>query len=739
MLSSRKSQLIRHADPTADRLPRSEFLPTLVRALTAAAVPSGNATSIASALINRLRNPDLVPTLLAEAFPALAERVVVSGPIESRLLIIGTIPEVILCSLGRPLHYTGLPIRANADAIIERPFDYVSKAKLSTSLMWRLTKPTVKLVALYHPEVFPLPRLALGISDIARAVRRQMIGQVNLCDMQLGKNLEDVFVEIQRERPDIIGISATFGQQDILEALLGRLGDMGQYRPQLVLGGSLAALNAKLILERYPHVFIAMGPGEATMCDVVRHFIGEIANCEITDVLLINADGRQLRTDRLNNREYDEALPELDLLDETLGRNGVMQLESSRGCSYACSFCPREHKGIWVGDSPATLKHILPELDSAYRKRPGIARKIFLVDEEFIGYRPDDEALQRAEGVCRTLKDYGFRFETSSRIDQVYRTNRDRTWHTRRIAFWRKLSRDGLDRCLFGVESGVDSILARFNKKTSSHQNVQALRILSACGVPRRCTYITFDPMMSMDELIETYQFQARRDILLAPLSQLSEAEIFDGIHDDEFIREHALNQPFFKEISYMLVSMECLIGSPYLTEVEKRGLAGANNLAMGRREASYVEPLIGQFSYYSQCWIDRNFSFDYTLKSVEKIAQSGVRELVRDFRNLIKEKSFELLGKMIANGTGREDLLADAPPDTMTHSGKRTAPGHPQTQAHIWLECLLNEQFEALRTESHARFAHICKELGKTGYDLIARELGRWSECEDWKLINAA
>ena len=88
---------------------------------------------------------------------------------------------------------------------------------------------------------------------------------------------------------------------------------------------------------------------------------------------------------------------------------------------------------------------------------------------------------------------------------------------------------------LFGVESGVDSILERFNKETTGYQNALAIRTLSALGVPTRFTYITFDQLMTLEELKATYAFQGRTDLLLRPMPHLSAEEIVQGVRDEEF------------------------------------------------------------------------------------------------------------------------------------------------------------------------------------------------------------
>jgi hypothetical protein len=66
-------------------------------------------------------------------------------------------------------------------------------------------------------------------------------------------------------------------------------------------------------------------------------------------------------------------------------------------------------------------------------------RSHLLVDEEFIGR--DRGATTRALAIARTLHGAGFRWETSCRIDQVVRPDRDPAWHVDRAELWRELCR----------------------------------------------------------------------------------------------------------------------------------------------------------------------------------------------------------------------------------------------------------------------------------------------------------
>jgi hypothetical protein len=58
-------------------------------------------------------------------------------------------------------------------------------ATVGPAALHRLTRPRVLLTALYHPEVFPLPRFPLTISDLARAARSTLTGHVEMMDMGL--------------------------------------------------------------------------------------------------------------------------------------------------------------------------------------------------------------------------------------------------------------------------------------------------------------------------------------------------------------------------------------------------------------------------------------------------------------------------------------------------------------------------------------------------------------------------
>ncbi|MFI1727562.1 B12-binding domain-containing radical SAM protein [Streptomyces sp. NPDC020489] len=560
---------------------------------------------------------------------------------------------------------------------------------------------------------------------MARAARATLMGTVNLADMQLGVTQEELVKQITTGAPDIVGISATFGQHDLMLQLLDAA-FAGPLPPMVVAGGSLTARNERLLLERYPDLLVARGGGEATIEGVLAHWHGDIPREEIPGIGYTSAArgggmaiGRRRTAKPVARDTGSDILPELDLLPATFTHHGVAQLETSRGCTNTCSFCPRGHKGLWAGAPPGQLPWILDELGQVFDRHPDISRTLYLVDEEIIGAGHD--AVSRVLQLARTLHEAGFAWESSCRIDQTVRTDRDEAWHVERARMWRTLVDLGLRRMLFGVESGVDSILTRFNKETCAEQNALAIRTLSALDVPTRYTYITFDPLMNLKELKATHAFQGRADLLLHPQPDLEPREIVRGVRDEEWVAMHTTSRPLHTGISYMLVSMECLIGAAYTRQATAAGLTGDPEPLMGRVACRYRDWRIGVASGWAQRWVDRHFALDYTFKSLEKVLDGPPRHAVRQARVVLKDAAYEVLGDVIGS-IEQYDLQ------------------RPEHEAALSarIEGALEARAGMLRDRMATTVVEVGRHLAGEHAATLAREHGRWASATRWELINA-
>jgi hypothetical protein len=655
--------------------------------------------------------------------------VLVTGTLDRRLIIVQDLDgRWIIADLSGQSHETrAWPSWTRGHIEIEDPGAWLSPAALDAEAAYRLSRPNMLLIALYHPEYFPLPRFPLGISDLTRAARATLQGTVQLADMQLGATMNELICNVISERPDILGVSSTFGQHDLLTNLLDSV--YGMDRPPIVIaGGSLTVRNEAMLLGRYPRLLVARGDGEPTIEALLAHWHGDIGLDQVPGLAFNGAprSGGTVITRRHTARPVTrdttrDIFPELDLLPATFDHGGIAQLETSRGCTNYCSFCPRGHKGLWAGTAPAGLPWILTQMSAVFDRYPQVSRTLYLVDEEFIGRGSD--AAARAIDLARSVHQAGFRWESSCRVDQVVRIDQGIAWHAARAGMWRTLMRNGLRRMLFGIESGVDTVLDRFSKETTGEQNALAIRTLSALGVPIRFTYITFDHLMTLEELKASYSWQGRTDLLLRPQPQLGDCQLARAVRDEEWVAREATGQPLHTSISYMLVSMECLIGAAYTRKVQAAGLAGVARPSMGRVDAGFADWRIGVASDWAQRWVDRNFALDYTLKSLEKVLDGPPRHSVRQARTVLKDSAYTVLGSMITQ--------------IETQPREHDAKAETALSAHIGTE--LDAQLGFLRARMDTALREAIPRLPAGHVATLDREHQRWQSTVDWQLINAA
>ncbi|MFE2910771.1 hypothetical protein ACFXI0_09900 [Kitasatospora indigofera] len=209
----------------------------------------------------------------------LSGRVRVTGTLDRRLVLIER-PEgrwAVADLSGQAHDSRHWPDWLTGHIDLDDPQSWLSLADLDEYAVERLSRPRLLLAALYHPEFFPLPRFPLGISGVARGSRSTLMGTTDLLDMQLGVDLPDLLKEIADNTPNILGISATFGQHDLMVEVLQAAYTLPE-PPLVVAGGSLTARNEKQLLEAYPKLLIARGAGAPTIRGVLAHWHGDITH-----------------------------------------------------------------------------------------------------------------------------------------------------------------------------------------------------------------------------------------------------------------------------------------------------------------------------------------------------------------------------------------------------------------------------------------------------------------------------
>lgn len=536
---------------------------------------------------------------------------------------------------------------------------------LSERVKVRLALPSVLLVSLFHSEMYPAARLTLGISYLASYLRRYHLARVELMDCQLGPNVADIVEHVRQAQPDILGISVNFGQFDLMEQLLDSIYDPTQVSkaPIVILGNILPAMCYREILKVYPQVVICRKEGELTLAALVKCGEDRSRWYQVPGIYYCDRQGRVVTTPSRYLPMENLPPPALDTVPQLFEQDGVITAEFSRGCQYnQCSFCPRSHKGsIWRTVPVVSMLRqweIFARVFRHFERMP----HVFLADEDFVGIEDGEATIERIADflVGAQERDLQITFDASCRADQIFREDRDQSWHLERGSLFKQCVERGLSRLFVGVESGASAQLVRYNKGSTVEEIVSAIRYLSLLGVQLRFGFIFFDPLMSVQDLIENIEFLGRTDIVLPTVPSTSLEAIYTLVSSSHQQRIQGIRgRPVYEVVSYMVSPLEVLAKSRYLFDLQEHApqlMSGKLDVSFARYATSYVVPEIGIICKTCQFWVNYCFPIVYALKGLQKVSQGEERALLGEAIS-----SHRYLGYMLIRGLAEVFSLVDS------------------------------------------------------------------------------
>lgn len=498
---------------------------------------------------------------------------------------------------------------------------FIKVFKMDDRLRQRMQLPNVLLVNLHYAEKYPSYRFALGIADIAGYLRKHNLAKVTIADMQFMKKSEVVGF-ISAARYDFIGLSTNFGHFPLMEELIADIS--GTYADcKIVVGNYLAATEYRHILELHPEVLVSSGEGELTFAALCRTRIYN--NQELAKVpnLYYSEDGSIHFTYQLLIEMDELPVPAFDAVEKLFSCGGVMTLEFSRGCNYGkCSFCPRKFKGLhWRGMSPPHMLKMWKRyywLFQVYQKKP----YIYFADEEFLGNCKNADIHERAKTFFQSVLFEGLHinFDISCRLDQVVDKSRSFSWSRQQVALLEQAKLVGLKRIFLGLESGSAAQLKRYNKGLDLEQAMCSLRVLSGMGFTLRLGFITFDPLMTKEDLAQNLSTISRRDVLLSA-RPMGDFELMAVLQQE--VLPATDTRFLFEAISYPASPLELLRGCDYayyvLSNYEE--LIDDSNATdyFGRLRCNYLDQDIQRLCDLCQQWVNFHFPLTYIVKGLAK------------------------------------------------------------------------------------------------------------------------
>ncbi|HIJ95440.1 MAG TPA: radical SAM protein [Desulfuromonadales bacterium] len=351
----------------------------------------------------------------------------------------------------------------------------------------------------HYNDVANAPLSASLNSGYALAIARQAGWDTAHLDFSTSGDIASASAaRILAEDADIVLFHWVYawGHEELLRTTITQL--RNESRTRIGAFGLFPTLSCNRLLQYAPQLdFILAGEFEDSLNALLRHFEKEHAIAALPGVVI--------RGRAFVPRPLIEDLSTLPIPDDT-GANcsyPSLNIAASRGCFGECSFC-FIHR--YYGCSRRRTRD-LPSLERELEVR--LARRdiqsLYFIDPTFIGRGESERnrALQIGQMAQRLALPFGF----EARVDCI-----DEQLMT-------ALTLHGATSVFLGIESGCDSVLKRIDKRITTDQIRQAVRIITESGLHLNLGFIMFEPDSTLAELEANYRF-------LEELGVLSEQEL---------------------------------------------------------------------------------------------------------------------------------------------------------------------------------------------------------------------
>ncbi len=327
------------------------------------------------------------------------------------------------------------------------------------------------------------PRLALAY--LSASLKHHVIDH-DLLELALYKDWKE------KLRPyiykhDLISITATTGEMDNVEILTEYIKSIKD-QSIIILGGIHATICPAESLRTIGADYCIRGEGEDALVEFIKGNKPE-------NLCYSGYIGKVGLLSDLNNRpfpNYDKF--ELDkYLDNTPFSRSV-QILTSRGCPYQCTFCS---KGLGNTFRPRTPSDVVSEIE--YLKKTYNVKKIRIVDDNF------SFDLDRAKEICRLMisKNLNIKWIAAGglRVDKVDDELLD------------LMVKSGCASTGLGIESVNDNILKEYKKGITIEKVTNAIRLCKKYGIKVGGYFVIGAPSDTRETVYAQLEFAKKMDL----------------------------------------------------------------------------------------------------------------------------------------------------------------------------------------------------------------------------------
>ena len=384
----------------------------------------------------------------------------------------------------------------------------------------------------------------LGIAYLA-AVLRQAGHTVHLLDSLLENlDVEQTYQTIKRRfgQIEVIGITATESETIKSGMALVRKLKRDGLDAHVTSGGYLPTFWSDELLRAYPEVdSVVVGEGEETLRHLVQALQQKTDLESVPGLVFRDKTGEIVHNPpRPLIQDLDQLpFPARDYLAIAYQKYHHALVYASRGCYHRCSFCQiAQFYRLSPGGPYRTrsAKNIANEIEILVNEH-GV-RSIFFADDEFITESKQRKRIieELIEQIRKRKLDFSFSIQ--------YRA--DTGAHEPLL---RALNEVGLRTVFIGVESGVESVLERFEKGISKADIDKALQVVRDLDLNLIPGYMLYNPDTTFEELKESVEY------LLSPASPMIQdlhgMNLLKGTAEEQSLRQRNLVRERDFRISY--------------------------------------------------------------------------------------------------------------------------------------------------------------------------------------------
>lgn len=326
----------------------------------------------------------------------------------------------------------------------------------------------------------------------------------------------------------IIGISIPQGTQELAEQFLACLKEVN-YSGLIVLGHALPTYLSEKFINLFPDTLIVRGWGDKTLAEIVQARLNKSSDFSNISNLTYMDDGVVVNTPI----EWPDTF---GVPSDRDPQKFFPRIEASRGCHHdKCTFCTRplknENQKPWIRVPPVT---VLKDIANLHDQGGTV---FTFTDEDFFG-NDLDGALQIAEGIKQIGK---FEFALDLRADSILNPADDPETALQRDVLLRTLVDAGMSFVYVGAETFSKTQLKRYGKGNTPNESVASIRKMISLSVPSELGLITFDPVMTLDELSENVDMLETTGLWRYSAQLFNELHIFQGNPYSKIIERNGL------------------------------------------------------------------------------------------------------------------------------------------------------------------------------------------------------